>query len=558
MVIHLRFIICLLLVIPFAATAQESKTKPDSTSHKAEAKAKLPEKKDATFKPRVGLGAGIFTYFGEVRDNTFSHLFTSSRGYDLTISRNISNSFGIDLRVLYGNISVNQRTIGNYQNFKSEIWNGSFNLIYNFAGLYKRQRVIQPFIGVGIAYMSFSSKTDLYSSTGIQYHYWNDGTIRSLDQNDLNAENAVTVQRDYKYESDLREQNLDGLGKYKQFALSIPFSGGLNFRVSERVNFKLQTTYYYNFTDLIDNISTAGEGIRKGNKAKDNFLFTGLSFSYALWSEEPFSSKQQKGDLKKFKLPKDYYNNVEFGSLEELEKADTSKGNKTVGTFVQPTDEEFEAMKPYSRKDVTNEVSQAAGSTGEKGGNYTVQVGAYGKNVPGDVQKKLNDISGIVKTKVNDSITVFTTGSFQKFEDAEKMQNELINMGMTDAFGLKENKNKEVTAKLDNLIKTNPYLREQYKNTLGADVLSFRVQTEEYRGEFDVKKFKDVIAKSGMEVETTPGGLHIYTFGSFDNYNAANELLQELSKKGIKKLKVKSYLNDRPISVEDALEFFEK
>ncbi len=549
MVKNLRIIFLSLLAFPVVALAQDTDKKTTE--------AKLPEKKEATHKPKIGFGAGIFTYFGEVRDNSFSHLLTSSLGYEVIVSRNISNSFILDLRVIYGNISVNQRGAGNNNNFKSEIWNGSANIIYNFANLYKRPRVIQPFVGVGIAYLSFSSKTDLYSATGIKYNYWTDGTIRDLAQNDLNAETAVIVQRDYKYETDLREQNLDGLGKYKQFGLSVPFSAGLNFRVSNRVNMKISTTYFLNFTDLIDNVSPSGTGARKGNSAKDNFMFSGLSFSYALWSEEPFSSKPSAKTTEKYKLPKDYYNNVDFGDLNELEKPDTSKP-ATASTLVQPTDEEFEAMRPYNRKDVTTAVMQAEGSQGEKGGNFTVQVGAYGKIVPDKIQKQLSEIPGLVVTVVNDSITVYTMGSYQNFEDAEKIQNDLIQKGLNDAFGLKENRNKEVTTKLDKLIKTNPYLREQYKSILGVDILSFRVQTEEYRGEFDISKIKDVIAKYGMQMQTTTGGLNIYTFGSFDNYNAADALLKELTKKGIKKLKIKSYLNDKPISVEDALEYFEK
>lgn len=551
MVKNLHALIIFFVASLITATAQETET-PGTPQPKIN-----PEKKDATHKPRIGLGAGIFTYFGEVRDNSFSHLFTSSLGYELTVSRNISKSFGVDIRVIYGNLSVNERGAGNNYNFKSTIWNGSANLVYNFSGLYKKPRVIQPFVSAGFAYLNFDSKTDLYSATGIQYHYWNDGTIRDMEETAANAENAVILQRDYEYETDLREQNLDGLGKYKQFAISVPLGAGFNIKVSDRFGMKLSTTYFLNFTDLIDNISDAGEGARKGNSANDNFMFTSLSFSYALWSEEPFSARSTKSkDIEKYKLPKDYYDNAEFEDVSELDKAAPAAPAKS--NYTQPTDEEFEAMKPYNRKGITNEVMQAEGSAGEKGGKYTVQVGAYGRNVPQEVQKKIDEIPGVMQSKINDSITIFTVGSYEKFEDAEKLQNQLIQQGLNDAFGLKENKVKEVTAKLDKLIKSNPELKAQYKNTLGADVLTFKVQTEEYRGEFDIKKFKDVIAQYGMQMQTTTGGLNIYTFGSFDNYNDANNLMQELSKKGVQKLKVKSYLNDKPISVEDALEFFEK
>jgi len=241
------------------------------------------EGKDAYYKPRIGIGAGIFTYFGEVRDNSFSHIFTSSMAYEVNVARNISSAFALELRVVHGNLKVNERGIDHNFNFSSSIWNGSANIVYNFDNFYKRPKVMMPFISVGLAYLSFDSKTDLLSATGIPYHYWNDGTIRSLDENDPQAEDAVILQRDYDYETDLREQNLDGLGKYKLFSFSIPVAGGVNFRVGDRFTMRLGTTYFINFTDLIDNISDKGEGLRKGNKAKDNFLFSSLGFSYSLW-----------------------------------------------------------------------------------------------------------------------------------------------------------------------------------------------------------------------------------------------------------------------------------
>lgn len=262
------------------------------------------ESKDAYYKPRIGLGAGIFTFFGEVRDNTFSHLFTSSMAYELNVGRNISRSFSLELRVAHGNMKINQRGIGENFNFSSNIWNGSANIVYNFDNFYKKPKVIMPFLSVGLGYLSFDSKTDLLSSTGIPYHYWADGTIRSIDENSPLAENAVILQRDYDYETDLREQNLDSLGKYKLFSLSIPISGGVNFRVGGRFTMRLGATYYLNFTDMIDNISDAGEGGRKGNSAKDNFLFTSLGLSYSLW-----------GDGVKTERDK-YFDDIDFSNID--------------------------------------------------------------------------------------------------------------------------------------------------------------------------------------------------------------------------------------------------
>lgn len=242
--------------------------------------------KNAEIKPKVGLGAGIFTYFGDVHDNNYSHLFTSSIGYELMFARNLAPSFDIELKVVMGNLTINERSLERNLNFSSDIFNGSANLVYNFNNLYKRPKMLQPFVSVGIAYLHFDSKTDLYDANGVKYNYWSDGSIRSLPEDDELAESAEILQRDYEFETDLRKMNLDSLGKYSQSSLSIPFSGGVNFRVSPRVNFRLGTTFYYNFTDLVDNISDAGNGVRLGDSKNDLLLYTHAALTYNLWKED--------------------------------------------------------------------------------------------------------------------------------------------------------------------------------------------------------------------------------------------------------------------------------
>jgi len=145
-----------------------------------------------------------------------------------------------------------------------------------------------------VAYLHFDSKTDLYDANGVQYHYWSDGSIRNLAEDDPLAENAVMIQRDYNFETDLRKLNLDSLGRYSQSAFSIPLSAEVNLRVSPRFNFRLGTTYYFNFTDLIDNVSDAGKGVRKGNSKNDNFLFTSMTFTYNLWRDEAGGSMKDE------------------------------------------------------------------------------------------------------------------------------------------------------------------------------------------------------------------------------------------------------------------------
>ena len=262
--------------------------------------------RDALLAPRIGIGAGVFTYFGDVNDNNYQHVFTSTYGVEVLASANLSRYFDLDLTAIYGNITVNERgSTSQNLNFKSEMFVGGVGISYNFNHLYKRPGIIQPFIGFGVAFVNFDSKTDKYDAEGNQYYYWSQGDIMSLPENDPNSEQAVALQRDYVYETDLRDENLDDLGKYDQFSFSLPVSAGLDFKMGRRVSAKLSASFYYTFTDLIDNISDKGDGARQGNSRNDMFLFTSASVSYSIGVGRTYTKSAKTK----------YYEDVDFFAL---------------------------------------------------------------------------------------------------------------------------------------------------------------------------------------------------------------------------------------------------
>lgn len=250
--------------------------------------------KDALLAPRVGIGAGVFTFFGDVNDNNYQHIFTSTYGVEVLGSANISRYFDLDLNVVYGNITVNERTSERNLNFKSEMFIGTAGISYNFNHLYKKPGIIQPYIGFGVSFINFDSKGDLTDANGNQYIYDEQGGI-------LTAAGEPT-QRDYVYETDLRQANLDGLGKYDQFTFSLPVSLGIDFKMGRRLSAKLGTSFYYTFSDLIDNVSSEGEGNRKGNARNDMFLFTSASVSYSIGVGKNYTKSQKSK----------YYEDVDF------------------------------------------------------------------------------------------------------------------------------------------------------------------------------------------------------------------------------------------------------
>lgn len=269
--------------------------------------------RDALLAPRVGIGAGVFTFFGDVNDNNYQHIFTSTYGVEVRGSANLSRYFDVDLNAIYGNITINERgkEIDGFAekrnlNFKSEMFIGTVGVSYNFNHLYKKPGIIQPFIGFGVSFINFDSKSDLYDANGNRYYYWDQGEIMSLPQDAPNAEQAVELQRDYEYESDLRDENLDGLGKYDQFTFSLPVSAGIDFKMGKRLSAKLGASFYYTFTDLIDDISDKGEGIRAGNSRNDMFLFTSASVSYSIGVGKAYTKS----------VKTKYYEEVDFYALQ--------------------------------------------------------------------------------------------------------------------------------------------------------------------------------------------------------------------------------------------------
>ncbi|MCB9186356.1 MAG: autotransporter outer membrane beta-barrel domain-containing protein [Flavobacteriales bacterium] len=269
--------------------------------------------RDALLAPRVGIGAGVFTFFGDVNDNNYQHIFTSTYGVEVRGSANLSRYFDLDLNAVYGNITVNERgkEIGGFDekrnlNFKSEMFIGTIGVSYNFNHLYKKPGIIQPFVGFGVSFINFDSKSDLYDSNGNRYYYWDQGQIMSLPQDDPNAEQAVELQRDYTFESDLRDENQDGLGKYDQFTFSLPVSAGIDFKMGKRLSAKLGAAFYYTFSDLIDDISDKGEGMRKGNSRNDMFLFTSASVSYSIGVGKNYTKS----------LKTKYYEDIDFYTLD--------------------------------------------------------------------------------------------------------------------------------------------------------------------------------------------------------------------------------------------------
>lgn len=243
-------------------------------------------------------------------------------------------------------------------NFRSEILIFGVNLNYDFDNFYKTYRRVHPFISVGIETITFNSKVDSFHVVeGVRekYHYWPDGTIRNRENTPAGREDPSLsiIQRDYDFETDLRNTDW-GLGDYPQYSFAIPIDVGIDFWLSNRVLFRVGTSYHFTFTDNIDHVSSENTSGIIGNSWNDDFLYT-----YASMHLDLFSSKKTLTVQKLFA-------DVEFdltlmgdedadGHFDGWDKCpDTPFGVETDTTGC-PLDDDFDGIpnyqddEPYSR-----------------------------------------------------------------------------------------------------------------------------------------------------------------------------------------------------------------
>jgi len=313
------------------------------------------------YKPIIGLGAGFFNYFGEVNNNERINPVINNYGVQLNLIKNFSPSFALQFDATYGKLTANERSVESNRNFTTDLITFNLQATYNFAGVLRPGRFLSPYIGVGVGAVNFNTKGDLYSKDGQAYNYWADGTIRSLAEGSPQAETADILQRDYVYETDLRKANLDSLGLYKQFAVTIPFTFGLHFRVSPRSAIRLSSTFSYAFTDLIDNYTRDGIAGRQGNKADDMFMYSSITYHFDFFSPKKEKTKSQFDDMEFFSMEGDSDGDGVTDVNDQC--PDTPKGG-SVDEFGCPTDSDGDGVYDYADEEPNTDKNLSVNAKG--------------------------------------------------------------------------------------------------------------------------------------------------------------------------------------------------
>jgi hypothetical protein len=547
MVKRLQIFTFLIIWSIFSFAQNDEIVKKDSTNTKS-GSSSTPASTGFIFKPTIGLGTGMFSFYGDIYAKHFQNPSVSRIGYELNVSQRFTDYLQFNFYVLFGRLGANERLTakGRNLNFDSQIRAGGINLLYNFGNFLPQDRWGSPYISVGIESFEFLSKTDLYDAEGNKYNYWSDGTIRDLPENDANAINAVELHRDYTYESDVRNSNLDGFGKYAERSWAVPVGAGVMLKINDYWNVKLGATMHFTFTDYIDGISEKSIGVRAGNSQNDNFMMTSFSLHYNLGLKNNEEPKEEEGG----------FNDVDFFALdlEDFDKdgvpdsKDSCQGTpEGVPVDIKgcPLDDDEDGVPNYVDDELTTpkgsfvdtrgvqlndstiayQYSVFTDSTGlyakveytnhngSHGGNiasqkeYAVALGTFKKGLAPELMTKFLSVNDISSSAIDDSTTIYTAGKFPDLLSAEQRKKELIAQGLTDAKVVykKDGKYYDAASIASNASKENPSASKNNGAAKNTDNTGGNKTNPKTNNDNVVKNNNSNTSTSGETINTSAG-----------------------------------------------------
>lgn len=461
-----------------------------------------------TLRPKVALGMGRLGFYGDLYEKRFQSPLVSRMGFDLNVSQRLTRYLQLNFNVLFGKLGANEVTPNRYENFQSEIRAGGLNLVYDFGNFIPDLYKVRPFVSVGITGFEFLSKTDLMDGSGNIYHYWNDGSIKDKAEGSANAMFAKDLKRDYIYETDIRERNADGFGKYPERSFAIPIGAGFVMQAGPRVDVKFNFQLFFTGTDYIDGITKDGKNERSGTKSRDNFSYSSVSLQYDLLAP------------KTVKPPKDAYKNTDWLAIDNEDsdkdgvrdwddKCHGTPPGVKVNAFGCPEDDDNDGVPNYMDDENPTAAGlpvnargvaqtdeywarwyaeymdtvgldkkiQYVGNVFDLAGNkprlndektmYTIELGRYANGVPAEEMAVLLSVGDIRSTTLEDGTTViYTAGSYDKISKALKRKEQFEKDGKTNAK-VSSFKNKKIESLSE--LEVNTLLEKEKANDLALN-----------------------------------------------------------------------------------------
>tara|TARA_R110002050_G_scaffold80768_1_gene172718 strand:- start:26284 stop:28374 length:2091 start_codon:yes stop_codon:yes gene_type:complete len=549
-------------ILSFGLFAQEDSTAFEDYSEIKEFRS---EKDSVEYTPpTMAVGLGTLSYFGELKNpNTLNSPLTSRIAFDLAFRQPINYFLEFSVNAWGGQISANERSISRNLNFETTLFGGGFGLNYNFGNFLKEDRVLEPIIGVGIEFISFNSKTDLLNADNAYYYYWDDGSIRDLPQSAANSDKAVKIQRDYHYETDIKNSDLYNLSDYNSFTLGFPVTVGANMHINDKWTFRAAMVYHFTMTDLLDGIDESS-GNFKGDAKMDDLLYSSVSISYNFKKNDDFDDAYDESIDIDMLADEDQDSVLDWNDLclgtplgaevdehgcpidgdndgvpnymdNELETALGAQVD-SVGVTITSADIDLFYEKYYdttgTHSPITSETytMQVIASKVQRKGKvnqtkYAVAIGEFEGEIPADL---VNDILSVedVNTHDKDGKILVTVGSYNTKDEANERQEQLVKDGITPTDIVQINGNSKKVSTVTGV--TSAFEATQWSSSSDSNTIIYRVQVGAFTQKADEKIFKGL--PELIKVQSDDGYVRYFT-GSYNSYReAANQKIDILTK----------------------------
>lgn len=549
----------------------------------------VPADADAPVKlrPTFGIGPGMFAFYGDVGKNhaSFSPLVTRV-GYELRATTPITPWLEAGIYALHGRLGVNERSLERNLNFESRITTGGLQFRYNFLQLLNPKRVVEPYVTVGFESVEFLTRTDLFDKNGQAYNYWSDGTVRNIAENAPNAGDAALIQRDYDYESDVRETNLDGFGKYLERTWAVPVGVGARMDIGHGFDLRMGATMHFTLSDLVDGVTDQSIESRKGDARNDRFLFSSFSIGYTIPMERK-AKKAKKTPLSSEELDQlAWLGDEDADGVQDIgDKCPDTPAGVPVDAFGCPLDGDGDGVPDHRDDELTSASGAVVDARGvtisddallkswlayKDSGNvntvisrvesfgpmkpafvpvkrvYVVKVGSQVESISEDLIQKLLSIPDIRTVEQGDT-TYYVVGSYETIPEALRRELELRGIGVKGLVMAEEN------GKLIPLGPESDAARAAMQPSTTAAVPSGEVIVRVQLGAFRYPLSKNIFAGI-TDLVTLKGddGLTRYYTGSFKQVNPAAAHKVNMLLKGFNGAFLVAFKDGKRVSMKEA------
>lgn len=513
------------------------------------------EKPEKAYSPTIGFGVGTVGFYGDLNDKEYGSPFGANPGFKIFILQPVNEYLNVNFSFFTARVREEERSLQRNLNFESDFFAGMATVEYNFDHFLPEVRKVTPFVTAGIEVVEFNPKSDLEAFGGEPYNYWTDGTIRNISESSPNAGQSVIIQRDYTYETDIREAGFNNSTTYSERAFSIPVGVGISLHLSDQIDFRFESVMHFTFSDYLDGVTPQTKqdfvGSRKGNGRNDYFYYNGVSLSYnfqKIPSENDYNEKDEPIDYLASGNTEDF---DQDGIIDLIDLCPDTPEGIEVDSSGCAIDTDGDGVPDYKDLEVNSEYPQFTNDKGigitdemlyisymkykdstlefaeviernftgqsKNYKKYKVIIGRYDK---GETPSNMSDLLSIPDLRKTDqgNESIYTVGEYKTLEEANQRISNLKESGFEEAAVAKRSPKGTLSD-----------INEAEKEILAnADVnnvaplkklpgVVFRVQLGAFKNLPTVEVYKNV--PSLFLVQS--GGYFRYLSGSFTDFNSA-------------------------------------